>query len=149
MVFLCKTTIFSSIATILQSIGWLLDRKKETTAFDFLLSLSRLVYTQVASRCRIQSLIFWSNSSLSTSKSGTQRNGWSFPSSLMMKWYRICAPKGEFNWLSCFVTDSWFRLTRSSSRCLAWKPINSRWTKHLEVTWVYVNKSNLTISKMP
>ena len=59
----------------------------------------------MASRCRIQSSIFWSNS-----RKRTQRNDRSFPSSLTMKWYRICAPKGEFNRLSCCVIDSWFRL---------------------------------------
>jgi hypothetical protein len=38
-------------------------------------------------------------------KEKTQRNDLSFPSSLTMKWDRIWAPKGEFNWLSYCVTD--------------------------------------------
>jgi hypothetical protein len=50
------------------------------------------IYTQVTSRCRIQSLIFWFSS-----RKRTQRNDESFPSSLTMKWDRIWAPKGEFN----------------------------------------------------
>jgi predicted secreted hydrolase len=49
-------------------------------------------YTQVTSRCRIQSLIF-----CSSSRKRTQRNDPSFPSSLTKKWDRIWAPKGEFN----------------------------------------------------
>ncbi|PKF79949.1 hypothetical protein CW749_09640 [Vibrio sp. vnigr-6D03] len=59
-----------------------------------------LLYTQVTSRCRIQSLIFCFNS-----RKITQWNDESFPSYLTMKWDRILAPKGEFNWFSCHVTD--------------------------------------------
>jgi hypothetical protein len=43
-----------------------------------------VVYTQVTSSCRIQSLIF-----CSSSRNRTQRNDLSFPSSLTMKWDRI------------------------------------------------------------
>ncbi|PKF81697.1 hypothetical protein CW749_02505 [Vibrio sp. vnigr-6D03] len=59
-----------------------------------------MVYTQVTSRCRIQSLIV-----CSSSRRRTQWNDESFPSSLTMKLDRIWAPKGEFNWLSYCVTD--------------------------------------------
>ncbi|PKF80331.1 hypothetical protein CW749_07125 [Vibrio sp. vnigr-6D03] len=60
-----------------------------------------ILYTQVTSKCRIQSLI-----ACSSSRRRTQWNDESFPSSLTMKWNRIWAPKGEFNWLSYYVTDS-------------------------------------------
>jgi hypothetical protein len=70
-------------------------------------------YTQTTSRCRIQSFIF-----CFSSRKRTQRNDESFPSSLTMKWDRIWAPKTEFNWLSYCVTDSQFRTTRFSNRCL-------------------------------
>jgi signal transduction histidine kinase len=58
-------------------------------------------YTQITSRCRIQSFIF-----CFSSRKRTQQNDLSFPSSLTMKWDRIWAPKAEFNWLSYCVTDS-------------------------------------------
>ncbi|PKF80747.1 hypothetical protein CW749_05245 [Vibrio sp. vnigr-6D03] len=58
------------------------------------------LYTQVTSRCRVQSLIV-----CSSSRRRAQRNDESFPSSWTRKWDRLWAPKGEFNWLSYFVAD--------------------------------------------
>ena len=73
---------------------------------------------------------------------GKQRSGIASYFQVVWRWncFSDTLPKGELPWFACFVNNFRFRTTRSSNCCLAFKPSHSRWTKHLEVTWVYMDE---------